>query len=231
MSKQKEREFQQWLNCKGAGLIVDGDFGPKSESAALKVFANRNAEKVTGEHVKALAARFGASVAQIQTVAHVESRGGGYDRQGRPKILFERHYFHRITRGRYRKFAPDLSHPRWGVYGKSSAQWGRLMRACRFDPDAAFRSCSWGAFQTMGDYFDEFGHETPWDLAYSMTESEYGHYQALADYIEMARLDDELRALSTNPESNRAFARGYNGSAYEKNRYHIKMADAMRRFS
>lgn len=226
-----ELKFQQWLNKHSANIGVDGQVGPETETAALKLFSNKKAERVTEAEVKALAARFGASVAQIKTVAHVESRGGGYDINGRPKILFERHYFHRITRGRYRKFVPDLSHPRWGGYGKSSAQWGRLMRACRYDPDAAFRSCSWGAFQTMGDYYDEFGHETPWDLALSMTQSEAGHYKALADYIDMARLDDELRALSTNPEKNRAFAKGYNGSAYAKNRYHVKMADAMRKFS
>ncbi|MGG7377547.1 N-acetylmuramidase domain-containing protein, partial [Escherichia coli] len=39
-------------------------------------------------------------------VIHVESSGAGYQADRRPKILFERHVFHRLTGGRF-----DAAHP------------------------------------------------------------------------------------------------------------------------
>jgi hypothetical protein len=224
-----KREFQSWLCDRGADIVIDGQVGPATESAALKIFANPDASAITDTDIKVLASSINVSTRQVRAVANVESSGGGFDKYGKPKILFERHYFHRFTKGRYAKYVPDLSNRKWGGYGKSSAQWSRLMRACRYDPDAAFRSISCGKFQVMGDYFDEFGHKTPWDFMYSMTNNEFGHYQSLIDYVDMAHLSDEMQALSVNARDNRAFARGYNGAAYAKNMYHHKLAKEMRR--
>lgn len=220
--------FQQWLNSHGAGIAADGVFGPATEAAALKVFSNTNAQAVTSEQVAAIATDLGVSVKQVNAVAKVESRGGGYDDFGRPTLLFERHWFHRFTSGKYAAKVPDLSASKPGGYGKSSAQWGRLLRACKYDPAAAFRSCSWGKFQVMGDYFDEFGFATPFDFALSMTQSEMGHYQSLASYVKMTKLQDEMRALSTDPRTCRLFARGYNGPNYGINAYDVKLAGAMK---
>jgi hypothetical protein len=59
--------------------------------------------------------------------------------------------------------------------------------------------------------------------------SEAAHYELLAQFIEANGLKDELARLSPDPETCRAFARAYNGPAYERNgAYHVKLARAMR---
>lgn len=225
--KDSKLRFQRWLNEHGANIAADGIIGPATEAAALKVFSNTSAPAVTPHQIQTIADTLGGSVKQVNAVASVESRGGGYDDFGRPVALFERHKFRLHTYTMYDAQVPDLSNPKPGGYGKSSAQWGRIMRACRFDPDAAFQSASWGKFQVLGEYYDEFGFATVWDFVLSMTKSEFGHYQALASYILMAKLTDEFAALSTNIRGNRLFARGYNGPKYADNAYHLKLAEAM----
>ncbi|NJM92326.1 MAG: N-acetylmuramidase family protein [Rhodospirillaceae bacterium] len=68
----------------------------------------------------------------------------------RPKILFERHIFHQRTNGKFDATHPDISHPKWGEYGKASAQYDRLGRAMALDRQAALESASWGLPQVMG---------------------------------------------------------------------------------
>jgi len=59
-------------------------------------------------------------------------------------------------------------------------------------------------------------------------QSEADHYELLARYIEVFGLTGALRALSADPDDCRDFAKRYNGPAYEKNRYHVKLAEAMK---
>jgi hypothetical protein len=65
-------------------------------------------------------------------------------------------------------------------------------------------------------------------MAYATVTGEAAHYDMLARYIEKAGLRAAIQKLSTNPESNRAFAKGYNGGGYEKFDYHNKLAAAMK---
>ncbi|MDD4881534.1 MAG: N-acetylmuramidase domain-containing protein [Gallionellaceae bacterium] len=65
--------------------------------------------------------------------------------------MYERHYFHRLTNGKYSKKHPDISNSLSGGYGKFSAQYGKLERAFNLDPEAALKSASWGRFQIMGN--------------------------------------------------------------------------------
>lgn len=57
----------------------------------------------------------GCEVAAIKAVAEVESAGSGFLSDGQPKILFERHYFSRLTGGKFDKSYPDISYPKWEV--------------------------------------------------------------------------------------------------------------------
>ena len=205
------------------GVAADGIFGPISREALRSRFTNMHAPAVTAGEIAAFAARLGCSVKQIKAVAKVESSGGGYDRNGRPKILFERHLFHRQTGGKWSK--TSFSDPAAGGYGLDS--WDKLGQACAKDPDAAFASCSWGKFQVLGQWWDKFGFASSYDLAFSTVASEAAHYELLARYIEVFGLVDELRALSANRDDCRAFAKAYNGPAYEKYAYHTKLAAAM----
>jgi hypothetical protein len=206
------------------GADPDGDWGRHSRDALLAAFANVNAPSVGADELAGLAQRLGCSTKQLAAVAMVESSGGGFDREGRPKILFERHKFHKYTGGRWS--VSSFSNPRSGGYKESS--WDKLSRAIATGAvDAAFMACSWGKFQVLGEYWDDFGFASPFAFAHSTVVSEANHYALLVHYVEMCHLQDEMRALSTDPNACRAFAKGYNGGGYAKLGYHTKLAKAM----
>lgn len=205
------------------GVKADGIFGPISSGALLSFFVNLRAPAITEREELAFAERLGCTLRQLRAVASVESAGSGFDSQGRPKILFERHWFHRLTHGEH---SPALySFPRYGGYGISS--WTKLAAACAVDPDSAFASASWGKFQVMGFHWSTFGFADSFTLARSTVKSEAAHYELLALYIEKHGLLDELRALSRDPDDCKGFAAGYNGPNYARNHYDAKLAAAM----
>lgn len=216
--------FQHWLNERGASLSVDGIGGPHTRAAILSVFSNLEAPAVSDDELADFAERCGASLRQLMAVATVESAGGGFTREGRPKILFERHYFWRLTKGKHG--VQPWSNPTSGGYNSDS--WSKLCLAACVDPDAAFASCSWGKFQIMGAHWDALDYPSPIAMAYTMRQSEADHYEALVRFIAANRLQDEMRAISRDPETCRAFAKAYNGPAYERFKYHLKIAQAMR---
>jgi hypothetical protein len=218
-------DFQRWLIARGAKIVADGFAGPKTRDAIMHVFQNRNAPSVTSAEICAFAQRIGITEKQMRAIASVESGGSAFDANGRPKILFERHIFHRQTQGRYG--TQSFSNPASGGYSENS--WAKLQAAASVNPVAAFASCSWGKFQVMGFHAAALRYNGgPLELAYSTSRSEAASYEALARFIITNGLADEARMLSTDPETCRAFARGYNGSGYARNDYHVKLARAMR---
>ncbi|NML93816.1 N-acetylmuramidase domain-containing protein [Novosphingobium olei] len=206
------------------GATPDGIWGPKSTGALLAKFTNTDAPTLSPAEIAGAAVRLGCSIHQIDAVRKVEAAGRGFDAVGRPKILFERHRFHKLTGGRYTP-AP-FSQRDWGGYDVSS--WTKLCSAIATgEVDAAFQSASWGAFQVMGEWWDELGYRSPYALAWSTAQSEGDQLELLIRYIEHNRLQDELAALTSNPETCRAFAAAYNGPSYRKNRYDEKLAQEM----
>ncbi|WP_395391181.1 N-acetylmuramidase domain-containing protein [Novosphingobium sp. BL-8A] len=207
------------------GVKPDGIWGQKSRDALLLTFTNPTAPELTQTEIAGFADRLGVSEKQLQAVAKVEASGKGFDNQGRPKILYERHKFHKYTGGRWSVSA--FSNPVGGGYQESS--WDKLLGAIITGAvDAAFMSCSWGKFQVLGEWWDEFGFSSPFAFAHSTVASESKHYELLVDYVEFAHLKDEMAMISTDSQSCRAFAKGYNGGGYEKLSYHTKLADAMK---
>ncbi len=207
------------------GTRVDGHWGKNSRDALLDTFANVAASAVTVTQERKCAARLGVSLKQLRAVARVESSGGGFDRGGRPKILFERHKFHKYTGGRWS--VAMFSNPAAGGYNESS--WDKLLGAIvTGDVDAAFMACSWGKFQVLGEWWDEFGFASPYAFARSTVASEATHYDLLCHYVEHFRLQDEMKKLSTDADACRAFARAYNGPNYAAGDYHSKLAKEMR---
>lgn len=216
-------ELQTWLNAHGATLVVDGEPGKLTREAILKVFTNSCAPAITDAELDMIARRLGCSLQQLKAVSKVESGGKAFDDSGRPKILFERHYFHRLTRG---AFSPaEFSLAKGGGYNVPS--WGKLVSAACRDADAAFSSCSWGKFQVMGAHWHLLNYPSPIEMAYSTVTSEAAHYEMLARFVEANDLKGKLKAISSDPDSCRPFAKAYNGSSYEDFDYHNKIAEAM----
>ncbi|MET0374728.1 MAG: N-acetylmuramidase domain-containing protein [Rhizorhabdus sp.] len=210
---------------RAVGAKADGIWGEKSREALLQTFTNRSAPPLSAAEIAKFAKRLGVSAKQLRAVAQVESSGGGFDTKGRPKILFERHKFHKYTGGRWSPCA--FSNPSGGGYTESS--WDKLLGAIVTGAvDAAFMACSWGKFQVLGEWWDEFGFASPFALAHGTVASEAKHYELLVAYVEHTGLQDEMALLSTDPDTCRPFARGYNGATYAKLDYHTKMAKAMK---
>lgn len=167
----------------------------------------------------------GCEVAAIKAVAEVEAAGVGFLPTGEPKILFERHWFHRLTKGRYDAMAPDISSSRAGGYRGGAAEHERLGRAVRLDRNAALLSASWGKFQIMGFNFKVAGFPDLQSFINAMFRSEADHLRAFVSFIKAdLRLVAALRARNFT-----RFASIYNGPGYAKNSYDHKMYAAYRR--
>ena len=180
------------------------------------------ATRFTDEAVEGAAKKIGCAVAAVRAVIDVESRGGFFS-DGRPKILFERHYFSRLTNGKHDKSNPDISAKKWGGYKGGTAEYDRLHRAIKLDRNCALRSASWGAFQIMGDNYKICGFSDVEDFIKAMVAGEPQQLDAFVNFVKKSRLDDELIRLDWV-----GFARGYNGPAYRANRYDEKLAAAYR---
>jgi hypothetical protein len=172
------------------------------------------------------AKRIRTGVAEIKTFLAVETRNKGFDAQDRPLVLFERHHFHRLTRGKFDESHPDLSNKVAGGYGTSASQYGRFSRAFQLDPQAAMKATSWGLGQVMGFNHLVAGYPTVDEFVEAMKESEGKQLDASINFIIHNNLDDDLRDHSWA-----SFAKGYNGSGYKKNQYDKKLKDFYTKFS
>ena len=173
------------------------------------------------------AERLDCEVAAVKAVAKVESRGGGFLADKRPKILFESRWFHKLTDGRFDQSHPEISTPTWvRNYRGGAGEYDRLAIALGLDREAALKAASWGMFQILGVNHGVAGVPEVEDFVKSQMESEGAHLDAFVGFVIGNRLDDELRDKRWAD-----FARGYNGPGYRQNRYDEKMADAYADFA
>lgn len=172
------------------------------------------------------ATTLGCSVAAVRAVAQVESLGGGYLPDARPKILFERHWFHKLTQGKWSSANSHISWPKAGGYKGGAAEYGRLEEAIKLDRTAALKSASWGAFQVMGFNHKLVGYDDVESFVKAMVAGSGKQLDAFVAFIRSNKLDDELKRLDWA-----GFARGYNGQNYRINKYDEKMARAYANFS
>jgi N-acetylmuramidase/LysM domain len=167
------------------------------------------------------ASSLGIEIASIKAIADVESRGAGFFADNRPKILFERHIFHRQTRGAYDASHPDLSNATAGGYGRESVQWGKMERAYRLNPHAALMSASYGRFQVMGFNYQMCGWPSVEAFVRDMRQSEGEHLRAFMGFTKGSGLRNAI-----NSHNWARVARVYNGSGYAKNKYDSKLRAA-----
>ena len=189
---------------------------------------------LTNEQIKDLANKHGIEYAGLKAVVEVEASGKGFIGDV-PKILYEPHIMYRLLtkknyitiRNNLMKAHPNLCYPRWGTYkyGAESIQHKRLEIASQFDRDTALESCSWGLGQVMGFHWKSLGYESLQAFINDMYESEAKQLEAMIRFIKVNGL---LLALKNKDWVK--FARGYNGSGYAKNKYHIKLANAYAKY-
>lgn len=168
-----------------------------------------------------LAYRIGVSEDHLQAFLNVESRSRGFDRMGRPVMLFEPHVFYRNLEGAERDEAvrAGLAYPRWGQEPYPRDSYPRMHRAVEINETAALKSASWGLTQILGENFSTVGYATVQEMVASFMRDEEEHVEAMVKFILAAGIADDLRA-----ERWETVARIYNGPGYKKNGYHTKMA-------
>jgi len=160
--------------------------------------------------------------AAIEAVAQTETMRAAWDSDARPTILFERHYFSRLSGRLFDRTHPDISNPTAGGYGLFSAQYPKLRRAAMLDESAALQSASWGSFQIMGANYVAAGFKTVDEFVDAMLTGTRAHLDAFVSFI--ASDKQKSKALQTLDWP--TFARLYNGPDYKKNDYDTKMAGA-----
>ncbi len=177
------------------------------------------AKPLSAAGLAAASARLGVGAPALWAVLTVETSGCGFLPDRRPKILFERHWFSRLTQRQFDAQAPDISNTNGGGYGSGGAfQHQRLAKAIALNRPAALKSTSWGLGQIMGFNATKVGFANVNGLVAASQDSEDAQLEAMVTFIEQANLADSLRAADWA-----AFAFSYNGQDFQKNKYDEKL--------
>lgn len=182
--------------------------------------------------IERVARAYGIEPAVLKAVAEVESGGRAFAMIGgrkEPLIRFEGHYFDRLIDDaqRARARAVGLASPRAGAVKnprKQADRWRLLERASKLDRAAALQSVSWGIGQVMGAHWKQLGYGSVEALAREARSGVEGQLRLMLRFISVNRLMPLLHARDWA-----GFARRYNGPAYAKNRYDVRLAAAYAR--
>jgi len=171
---------------------------------------------------QATTGNIGCPPESLWALLHVETLGCGYLPDRRPKILFERHIFHKLTNGQYDAQAPDVSQPTPGGYGAGGAnQYTRLAVALALDETAALSAASWGLGQILGTNFASAGFASVEAMVDSFVASEGAQLTGMAAFIVASNI-----AADVASQNWAGYARAYNGPDYAENQYDTRLAAA-----
>ena len=225
---------------------IDGDFGGGSLRAVQNLIDNTDKavdilskpdvaepvdKKLSKADIIAVANDLNIEPAALKAVIDVEAAGEGFDKQGRPTILFEPHIFwnelgkiHYYTkRTELAKKHKGLLSQKWdkSLYRIGGSSHDKLKIAADLHWEAAHKSASWGLGQIMGFNAQKIGYATLKEFIDDMYESEAKQLKAMGMFLKANGLISKLQRHDWA-----GFARGYNGSAYAKNQYDVKLATA-----
>ena len=188
-------------------------------------------EKLTNEMIADIARKNQIDPAALLAVKEVESNGGGFLPNGKPKILFEGHIFYRLlaksvnaaSLNQLCKQYPNIVYPTWNrsKYFGGDREYIRLANALSINHAAALKSASWGMFQIIGMNYAQCGCKDIDEFVGKMKSSEEDQLMLTIRFLKNNHL---CSALNTHNWA--SFARSYNGPSYAANKYDIKLAQA-----
>lgn len=173
--------------------------------------------------IEAALAALHVGPSELWALITVETSGFGYFTDRRPKLLFERHYFSRLTNGAFDGTAPDISNPDGGGYIGGPAEFDRLAKAIALNRPAALKSASWGLGQVMGENCSMVGFATVEHMVSAMVRSEGDQLMASVEYLRSTKTDGVSLAVHMGNRNWTAVARGYNGPNFAANNYDGKL--------
>ncbi|WP_109808428.1 N-acetylmuramidase family protein [Sphingosinithalassobacter portus] len=208
------------------GVAADGVCGPQTRAAILLKLTEGPDTPLDVMDIEDAAEDLGVEQAKIWAVWDVEATASPFI-DGRPTILFESHRFSRATGHRFDVSHPHISSRNWNrkLYpGSQAGRWKQLLDAVALDVDAGFASASYGGFQILGENHEICGAPTPWAFAWRQSQTEADQLAAFLLFVKRRGL---VQALRTGDWA--TFAGGYNGTAYQANRYDVRLAEAFAR--
>lgn len=203
-------------------------FGVQEKSENKQLSLSSKSRTLTEQDFKNAANLLGVKVAAIKAVASVESAGGGFFANGKPKILFEGHWFSKFTKRQFDQKYPSISYSKWTkkYYIGGAKEYSRYSIAERLDKEAAQKSTSWGKFQIMGFNHKKSGYSAVDSFVKDMHISEGKQLNAFVEFLKSSHLDVHLKSLDWAK-----FAYGYNGPKYAENKYDVRLKQAYEAFS
>lgn len=209
--------------------MIDGIPGPETKAAILEFMTDGPDLKLETSNFQWAAEQLGVPIAYVRALYEVESSGNAFV-DGRPTILPEPHIFARLTGNRYNASHPHLSSRQWNraLYPKSQkGRYNQLIEMICLDPLAGFGSASYGGFQILGCNYARCDAKDAMAFAWQEAQSEGDQ---LAHFVGFIKTDAILwQALRRGDWVH--VAKRYNGTAYYKNRYDVRLAQAVRRWS
>jgi len=161
------------------------------------------AAAIAPAEVAALADELGCHPADLEAIAEVESGGFGWYRDGRIKILFEKHWFFKLVEAGLRSTALKygLARKSWvspskGGYRDQKTPEQRytiLAKAIDLDREAAFASVSIGRFQIMGFNYEICGFVSASAMWVKFLDSERHQLRAFANFLKSKGLVAAIR--------------------------------------
>ncbi len=140
-------------------------------------------------------------------------------------IRWEGHYFDRLVPAKLQEKARQwkLASPKVGGIPNPASQAARyeiLAKGKTLDVTAAISSCSWGVGQVMGAHWKWLGFNSAEDFEKTVQSGFSGQLAIMFAFMEKSGVIPHLRRLDWS-----AVARIWNGAAYAKNKYDVKMKE------
>lgn len=176
---------------------------------------------LSNDGISGICDTLGVAEPEVWAVLTVETRGFGFLQDRRPQILFERHWFHNLTHGKYDDGYADISNKNPGGYVGGTGEYVRLEKAMGLDRGAALQSASWGIGQVMGFNYKVAGFTTVDAMVIAMVKDEDAQLLAMSNFIKGNNLAGALQRQEWA-----SFALGYNGEDFKKNEYDTRLAAA-----
>lgn len=267
--KQLQRALRETVAPK---MVVDGDFG-KQTTDAIAVFAKMHDVSVEG--AQALLYRYadiryvsddafttaaqilGVKESFVRAIAEVETNGESFLKDGRVKVLFERHWFRRklgeaLQKPEVRKnVAAELDIP--VPIGANAAATLLALVEKKF---SNICSAERGGYKGGEVEWDRLNQAMDFDVEAAAMSASYGGYQlmgfnylacgyksAKAMMLDLAASESKqflamVAFIKANPAMHAAlkkgdwakFAEAYNGPSYKENKYDVKLASSEKKW-